>query len=454
MMKRLIFPLLLLVFGVTACSDFLDEQPKDEIPSDGAITDLPSAQAFLAGAYAGLQEDSYYGGDFELFGDLSSDNAQDIGTFNSYKDAERHNLQPTNVSISDIWSAIYIAIGRANTLINDVPGVITIDQADKDEIVGEALTLRALHYHNLVKLFGGVPLVLKQPGSIDEANGVVRATSDEVYAQIESDLTQAETLISNQTAPTTSATLGGAKALLARVYLYEGKYTEANAKADEVIGLGYDLAPAYADLFPDDENDTVEDIWKVTFTDVQFNYMYYWWSDPQGGGAEVAPTADLMSAYAPNDDRRARNFCTTTDPLFCLDTPTSGDTSGAKYPTTAGAEDIHVIRFAEVLLIKAEALAHLNQLAAAVDEYNKVRVRAGLAPHTLGNQVTSQQDVLDEIDLQRRLELFAEADRWPDLVRTGRWQQVLPGIPSYQTLYPIPQNEIDVAGGLIQNPGY
>jgi hypothetical protein len=182
--------------------------------------------------------------------------------------------------------------------------------------------------------------------------------------------------------------------------------------------------------------------------------MYYWWSDPQGGGAELAPTANLVAAYAPNDERRARNFCTTSDPLSCLETPTAGDTSGAKYPTTAGAEDIHVIRFAEVLLIKAEALARQNQLSAAVDEYNKIRVRAGLAPHTLGNQVTTQQEVLDEIDLQRRLEFFAEADRWPDLVRTGRWQQVLPGVPSYQTLYPIPQSEIDVAGGLVQNPGY
>ena len=443
-MRRLLLPLLLLTFGLAGCSDFLDEQPKDEVPSDGAITDLPSAQAFLAGAYAGLQEDSYYGGDFELFGDLSSDNAQDIGTFNSYKDAQRHNLQPTNVSISDIWSAIYIAVARANTLINDVPGVATIAQADKDEIVGEALALRALHYHNLVKLFGGVPLVLKAPGSVQDANSVVRATDQEVYAQIESDLGQAETLISNQTAPTNTATLGGAKALLARVYLYEGKYTEANAKADEVIALGYDLDPDYTALFPADENSSVEDIWKVTFTDVQYNYMYYWWSDPQGGGAEVAPTANLVAAYAPNDVRLAWNVYI----------PTPDDTSGGKYPTTAGAEDIHVIRFAEVLLIKAEALARLNQLAAAVTEYNKIRVRAGLLPHTLGNEVTTQQDVLDEIDLQRRLEFFAEGDRWPDLVRTGRWQQVIPGMPAYQALYPIPQSEIDVAGGLVQNPGY
>ena len=192
----------------------------------------------------------------------------------------------------------------------------------------------------------------------------------------------------------------------------------------------------------------------MTFTDVQFNYMYYWWSDPQGGGAEVGPTANLVAAYDTSDVRLARNVCSTSDPLACLETPTAGDTSGAKYPTTAGAEDIHVIRFAEVLLIKAEALAQQNQLSAAVDEYNKIRQRAGLALHVFGVDVTTQQEVLDEIDLQRRLEFFAEGDRWPDLVRTGRWAQVLPGVPLYQTLYPIPQSEIDVASGLVQNPGY
>ncbi len=444
MMKRLILPLLLVVFGLTGCDSFLDEQPKDEVPSDGAITDLPSAQAFLAGAYAGLQEDSYYGGDFELFGDLSSDNAQDIGTFNSYKDARRHNLQPTNVSITDIWSAIYIAIARANTLINDVPGVVTIAQADKDELVGEALLCEPY-------------TITTWSNSSEECRWFSRSrrasrmpTCGPCHVGWKSTPRSRATCSRRRRSSATrrhrptTATVGGAKALLARVYLYQGDYANALAKADEVIALGYDLDPVYSDLFPSDENDSVEDIWKVTFTDVQFNYMYYWWSDPQGGGAEVAPTASLVGAYDPSDERLAWNVYI----------PTPDDTSGGKYPTTAGAEDIHVIRFAEVLLIKAEALAHQNQLSAAVDEYNKIRVRAGLAPHVLGVDVTTQQEVLDEIDLQRRLEFFAEADRWPDLVRTGRWQQVLPGVPSYQTLYPIPQSEIDVAGGLVQNPGY
>ena len=107
---------------------------------------------------------------------------------------------------------------------------------------------------------------------------------------------------------------------------------------------------------------------------------------------------------------------------------------------------------AEVVLIKAEALARLNQLAAAVAEYNKVRVRAGLAPHVLGVNVTTQADVLAAIEKERRLELALEGDRWPDLVRLGEATTVR-GIPAWRTVFPIPASDV-AAAGLTQNPNY
>jgi hypothetical protein len=129
-----------------------------------------------------------------------------------------------------------------------------------------------------------------------------------------------------------------------------------------------------------------------------------------------------------------------------------------KSPTTIGGEDIHVIRFAEVILIRAEAYARLNgagQLGLAVAEYNKIRVRAKLAPHVLGIDVTTQTDVLNAIDKERRLELALEGDRWPDLNRTGRAAAVMGLTPgqTFQLLYPIPQRERVVAPALTQNPG-
>jgi hypothetical protein len=240
-------------------------------------------------------------------------------------------------------------------------------------------------------------------------------------------------------------------ALQARVQLYRGDYAAAIAEADEVIDAGYELAPAYGDLFDAEGQDTPEDIFKVIFTAQQFNNIgWYYTSDGQdldeedlGGRREVAPDPSLVAAYDPDDERFAWSIAEDFDE----------NVYGAKFPTVAGAEDIHAIRFAEVLLIKAEAQARLNDLSGAVDTYNQIRGRAGLPPHSLGDEVSTQEDVLAAIDLERRLELAFEGDRWADLVRTGRAVDVL-GIPVTQTLYPIPQQETVVAPGITQNPGY
>lgn len=181
----------------------------------------------------------------------------------------------------------------------------------------------------------------------------------------------------------------------------------------------------------------------MSFTPQEYNELgYYYLFD---GRWEVSPTADLYAAYSANDRRRAITVG-----------KDGGDYEGTKFPTTIGGEDLHVIRFAEVLLIKAEALARLDRLGEAVTEYDKIRVRAGLAPHAFGTDVTSQADVLNAIWNERRLELALEGDRWSDLVRTGRAMTVL-GLPAnraFQLLYPIPSRELIVAPGLTQNPGY
>ena len=125
---------------------------------------------------------------------------------------------------------------------------------------------------------------------------------------------------------------------------------------------------------------------------------------------------------------------------------------GAKWRTGIGAEDIHVFRFAEILLLLAEARARQNNLTGADSALTPIRTRAGLPAAGLGTM--SQANAIDTILNERRLELAMEGDRWPDLVRTGRVQNFLPTVAAFQTLYPIPLNELDVAPGLVQNPGY
>jgi starch-binding outer membrane protein, SusD/RagB family len=458
------FPRSALVLAATlfvgACN-VLDTNPPDKLSDDKAIKTPEGARAALAGAYNELQDGFYYGGTLTHFGDLSGDNANETGTFTSYKDAAQHALFADNSDVTGLWSHIYDAIKRANILIARVPGVTGFQPGEQEQILGEGYFLRALNYHNLVKHFGGVPLRLEPITDPSNSGNITRATVAEVYAQIHSDLDSAELLMTNTSSPTNHATLGAAKALQARVYLFEGLYAQALAKAQEVVDLGYSLAPVYADLFNSDDADTPENIFKLTFTSAldQANlFGFYWLSDqlPVGAGRyELGPTQSLINAYdtLSSDVRLLWNIQPDLSGGGYIEGTQSGGSYGSKFPTPNGAEDFHIIRFAEVLLIKAEALARQGQLDSAVATYNLIRLRAALPPHVLGGAVTTQQDVLDAIDRERRLEFAEEGDRWTDMVRTGRAQTIL-GITADQELYPIPQAERDISPGVTQNPGY
>jgi hypothetical protein len=432
-----------LVGSLAGCNSLLDESPVDAVPDDQAITNAEGARTALIGAYDALQATSYYDRDLVLMGDLPTDNAEHTGTLTQFSQTDVNQVRADNSAVDGIWNAIYDGINRVNLILLKVPPLTDLDETEKNQILGEAHFLRALHYHNLVKLWGGVPIRLTPITTVEEAAQAVRATRDEVYAQIASDLNDAGDLIT-ATEPATQATVGAVHALKARVALYQGDYATALAEADEVANEGYALAAEYSDLFDPDGIDTPEDIFKVIFTPVEFNLEgYYYTSEDFDGRGEVAPTQDLFDSYEPGDARLAWSITTTGD----------GALSGSKWPTTIGGEDIHAIRFAEVLLIKAEAQARQSDLVGAVDTYNLLRVRAGLAPHVLGTDVSTQAEVLAAIEHERRVELAMEGDRWPDLVRLGTATTVL-GIPEFQTLFPIPQSERNVAPGLTQNPGY
>jgi len=440
-MSRLL-PVLALA-ATAGCSSLLDVAPTDRIPESIAIVDAPSARTALAGAYQALQGYSYYGEDFVILLDLSSDNTEHTGTFTDLLDVDHNAIRADNVTIYDLWAALYDGINRVNQLILKVPGISGISDDERNEILGEAYFLRALHYHNLVKLFGGVPLRLVPVTNQSDAAQITRSAVPDVYTQILADLAQAEQLITN-TDNTRQATVGAVKALEARVYLYQKDWPHAQAAAEAVEGMSYDLASRYGDLFDANGADTPEDIFRVLFTLQQPNNLgYYYFSSDLGGRFEVGPTANLIAAFPQNDARLAWSIAYQED----------GTAYGTKYPTVLGGEQPHVIRFGEVILIRAEALARQGQLSEAVTEYNRIKVRAGLDPDVLGVDVHTQADVVAAILAQRRLELAFEGDRWPDLVRNGLAEQVL-GIPTNATLYPIPQQEIDVTPHLVQNPGY
>jgi hypothetical protein len=448
--------LLLSAFGVTACSSVLDVPPTSSVPSETAIADAVGARAALAGAYAGLQSTRLYGHTIVDWTDLLSDNLRFVGTFDNYADADANQLRADNASVAGIWNGAYDAINRANELIEKVPNVTDFNAGEQDEILGEAHFLRALHYHNLVKLWGGVPLRLEPVKTAAEAANITRATSAQVYTQILADLSLAETEITAGRSQTRQASLGAARALEARVRLYQGDWAGAEAAAAAVEAMGYVLAPNFSDLFDATGNNTTEDIFRVTFTPTQAQSLsFYYLPKALGGRYEVAPTTGATGIIAAFDPASGGNIAlyAPVDKRGIWSISRAGTrTYAAKFRNPSGDEDIHVIRLGEVILIRAEALAQLNRLPEAVAEYNRLRVRAGLAADPVGTQAA----VLAAIARERRLELAFEGDRWPDMVRTGQALTFLAlnAAAATQAILPIPQAELDVVPGLTQNPGY
>jgi hypothetical protein len=463
-----------LLVAVSGCDSALDIDPVTVIPEEDAFNDVQGARAAVAGLYAGLQggQDAaeYYATEIQSFSELSSDNAQHTGTFGTYRDADRAVVTTDNGSVSGLWDDIYDVINRANLVLLHVPGVPGLDPAERDEMLGQAYFIRALAYHDALKMWSGVPIKTEPVGSVSEASNVTRATLAEVYTQVVADLTAAEGLITN-TSDATRASLGAVRALRARVLLYraspgptglnDGNWAAVEAAATAAMP-GYALASDYSDLFDAEGGATSEDVFRLRFNASDPNYLgYYFIVKTLGGRYEVGPTTNLRQHYGaePTDERFLHNIA--VDPASATRFYTS------KYPTPVGAEHPHIIRLAEVILIRAEARARQNNLVGAVADYNLIRARAGLGTHTFGVEVTDQASVLAAVARERRSELAFEADRWFDLVRLGdvaTMQAHLTSLgrtfPPYQLLYPIPQGEIDVTrddagvARLSQNPGY
>lgn len=399
----------------------------------------------------------------------------------------RYNLTPSN-SFINVYSGAYAGINRSNTLIDRLPG-IPMNEELKNRYIAEAKVLRALHYFNLVRLYGGVPVTITETATL-EGLDIPRKSVDEVYAQIEKDLTEAENILppSYPAADAGRVTSGAAKGLLAKVYLTRAGtdksspfWAQAAAKAKEVIDQGvYGLYANFADAFALTARGGKENMLEVQYlTDVYGHGTGRGYGPraapifPGGGSAIARPTESLFNAYAANDKRKPVTFMTSytyngvTTNLSITDPDPSKAVSFQKLwdrsAKTNGGEGTSrpVLRYADVLLIYAEAANEANG-APTVEAYtalNNVRTRAGLANLSgLGYQAFKEA-----VWLERRLELAFENSRRFDLVRTGRLIDAVKAENSYNrnaeiqpfhVLFPIPLSVMDASPTLEQNPGY
>lgn len=467
---------------LASCESRLDVTPLTNLTDVTYYKTAEDAKAAIGACYSNIHNP-------DIFLDLAaSDDAVPFLTGDANRPLLwRYNITPDNGYIRS-YPGAYSSINRCNIVINRLLQ-INMDGQLKNRYIAEAKFLRALAYFNLVRLYGGVPIVTTETQG-SEGLEVARSSAEEVYSLIESDLKEAE-----QTLPARyeesdrgRATKGAAKGLLAKVYLTlaganrsSPDWARAAAKARELIDLNeYDLYSSFADAFALTARGGKENIFEIQYlTDIKGHSIgrgYGVRAAPiyPGGGAGIArPTASLYNLYSEDDQRKAVTFITSytyngvtknlsiSDPNFA--NAISFQKLWDRTALTNGGEgtSFPILRYADVLLIYAEALNEVNggPTQEAYEAVNKVRRRAGLDPLNGLDYESFKQAVW----LERRLELAFENNRRFDLVRTGRLVEAVKaensfnrnaGIQPYHVLLPIPQADMDANPLLKQNPGY
>ena len=427
---------------VAACDSPLDTEPTAAIDAEVALTSARGVELAMNGLYRQLQSGSFYGRQEQAFNDMYADNLNFTGTFTGDREVSLRNIAPSNGEVGGMWSAAYVGINRANYILDALPNVSDLTDATRNRYKGEALLLRGLFYSLLAKYYGGVPLVEVPSKGVDESSFPARATLAETNAFIIKDVEEAATLLP-ATRTNGRATQGSANALLARIYLEDGKYTQARDKATAVISnTTYRLTPTYREMFANKH--TTESILELHFTVANSNSLAFWFfPTAQGGRLGFAPSPGLYDAFEPSDTRRDVTIATNS----------AGQRYGTKYFRISTSDDnVHILRLAEQHLIRAEANTRLNAATATIHaDINIIRNRAGLG--NLAASITSQSALMDAILQERRVELALEGFRFADLRRHGKAESVL-GIAANRLLWPIPLYETDVNKNLVQNPGY
>ena len=474
------------------CKEYLEQAPVTEYAPASYYNSKPQAEQGLYGVYDMLQkEGTYYRYLWTIVDGISDDIDQGAG--DSYGTMPFFLDNPSTPGHNNGWITHYQGITRANTLLAGLEKATAVAEADKLRIGAEAKFLRALFYFNLVNIYGGVPIVIT-PLEPKDAN-VPRSIIEEVYAQIEKDLLEAASVLPLNGAVTGAekgrVTKGAAQTLLARAYLFQGKYQQAAQLAKDVIDSGqYALTPGaigYRTNFLVKGENGPESIFEVQQSDAsagrgwaqeEGNHAANWNRPGAAGGwsgsffnpslAEQNPDRPLpLQGFEPGDPRRQYTMTVpgTTLPLdknpdFVV-TDAFSPTSPAKHWSDMNIGYIDVVnfivlRYAEVLLIRAEALIEQNQeLTEAQGRINEVRGRVGLP----GVMTTTQNELRDIVRHERRVELAFEITRFWDL---RRWNLLEPALSAAGKPYtparkyaPIPQTQIDLSLGVLkQNDGY
>jgi hypothetical protein len=441
--------------SLNSCKKLLDINPSGSaILSSSVFTDSVTVQSAIAGMYVigFAPQQSPYRFSLSTIPGFTADELQFIGTQNDTY--INNNILSTDGGTGTIWAQSYSAIYNANALIAGVTGNGSISVRFQNQAIAEARFIRAFCYFYLINSFGDVPLVLTT--DVNTNSRLPRAPAATIYTQILADLKFAQA-----TLPADYTTISGgartrinkwiATAMLARVYLYQSDWVNAEAQATLVINNSLFNLPT--DLTKVFTPTSTEAIWQL-YNDLQ---GYTWYANTILPSAVTKiPTyilsPSLISSFEAGDARKT----TWTNTVVYQGTTYTYPYKYKNITLSANAEYYTVLRLAEQYLIRAEARAQQNNVSGALADINAIRARAGLAASTASTQAT----LLAAIAQERRIEFNCEwGHRWYDLKRTGTVNAVIGAAkPTFwkptAALYPIPLSVITIDGNITQNPGY
>jgi starch-binding outer membrane protein, SusD/RagB family len=477
-MKKTIAIFTALILSLSSCNDFLELEPEFVVSETAFYKTEKDFETALTGAYSGLQ--SLHNLSLLYLTELTTDNTEVQWTSPTTSEFECNEMNITiaNSFVGGVWSNSFTGVSRANTILSKLESVDLRDDFES-QVKGEALFLRAYNYFNLVRLFGDVPLItvsFNSPNEIADFD-MSRKPASEIYDLVISDLTASVGFLQNVSGLSKSrASEGAALTLLGKVYLTRGQFDLAASALEDVLTMGYVLEDDYATLFSTGNDELSESIFEVKYLSGNFGEgnsfssvfmpalfnMAEFPGNMQGSG-RINPTADMANAYEPGDLRRSASIA---DSVKLIDGTYGQYLAGLKFVdfTTGLAGDGGVnytsLRYADVLLMYAEALNETSQTTQALDFLNQVRERAGLSPLA----GLSKAEMTLALENERRVEFFNEGHRWFDLLRTGRLKTVINdyftanglnfSVEDFELLMPIPQRELDIDVNLRQNDGY
>ncbi|SOD98475.1 RagB/SusD family nutrient uptake outer membrane protein [Spirosoma fluviale] len=447
-MKKIV-NILLSTLLLTGCQQFLTVQPDLQVDQSQAITNASTAEAAVNGLYNRLGSDGYYGSNFQALAYLSGGDVQWTGSQGAPQEITARKLTADNGYVGSAWNAIYRTILQANYLLEAVPTITDpqLTATRKNQILGEAYAIRALSYFDLIRGWGGVQLILKATRTPADNTNIPRSSVDESYAQVLKDLTTAEPLLI-ETTNRNKITRKTVWAIRARYHLYRQEWEQAETYASKLIddAANYKLAKPYSAFFANNAAATPESVFEIAYTNSFKNGHYNWWLPPAlSGRREWAPNAALVVLLNdPNVGGNRKDLIAQTSP------PGNLWYGKLYYRIPLGTDPAYVIRIAELYLIRAEARAQLGKPAAALTDLNAVRDRAGVP----ASQAATKDALLLAIETERQVEFPFEADRWFNLIRTGRAAAVLGITDATKYVLPIPNSEILADKALTQNQGY